>query len=247
MLSCVVHISIVVAWLVASPVSSQVIRGTIVDDGSGIGVKGIYVVLLTSDDRMIVGVFSDSVGHFSLVAPAAGLYRVRANGIGYESATSDRFEVTSSSAATIVLRIVLMPVVFDSLKVETELRVPHLERAGFYRRKWLGSGYFLTRHEIASRAATRIIELLYSVPGVRVVEKGPGNDEIDVITRGRCRPILAVDGLVVRRGDGGGLEVLPHPSEVEGIEIYPGAILLPAQIAGGGPSPCGAIIIWTQR
>jgi len=192
MLSCVVHISIVVAWLVASPVSSQVIRGTIVDDGSGIGVKGIYVVLLTSDDRMIVGVFSDSVGHFSLVAPAAGLYRVRANGIGYESATS-------------------------------------------------------TRHEIASRAATRIIELLYSVPGVRVVEKGPGNDEIDVITRGRCRPILAVDGLVVRRGDGGGLEVLPHPSEVEGIEIYPGAILLPAQIAGGGPSPCGAIIIWTQR
>jgi hypothetical protein len=226
-------------------------RGTVVDNASGIGVAGVYVALLTPADSVIESTFTDRAGGFTLNVQTAGHYRLRTGSIGYLATTTNPIEVGSTDTGPVMLRIPLDPVVVDSLTVAVEARVPHLEQSGFYRRMQLGSGHFITRDQFARRTDSRIMDLLRGLPGVRIL----GGDPItggDVAMRGgassKCRPIFAVDGDVVRRGDGsGGLEVLPHPNDIEAIEVYTGPKVLPAQVAGGGTSPCGAVLVWTRR
>jgi hypothetical protein len=233
----------------------QTIRGTVVDSASGQVVKGAYVGILNPAGSPLSRTVTDSAGRFMLRAPAAGRFQLRTELMGYGSLISHPIEVGWESTTTILLQVVFRPITIDSLTVVTS--IGHLERAGFYDRRELGFGHFITRDRIEARLATNLIDLLRGYPGVSVVKIGPPSNDSDVVMRsggqmflrGTCLPSVAIDGKVVRRGgiEEAGLDaVLPSPLQVDAIELYLDGAGLPAW-AAGGLSPCGAILVWTRR
>ena len=72
----------------AAPVAAQRIRGQLVEEGSGRAVEGAFIVLIDSAGTELTGVLSDAAGRFVISAPTRGLYRLRADRIGYRSTFS---------------------------------------------------------------------------------------------------------------------------------------------------------------
>jgi outer membrane cobalamin receptor len=135
-----------------------------------------------------------------------------------------------------------------------ERRLQYLEDAGFYRRKRIGFGHFLTRAEIDRRDPLIMSDLLHDMPGVRVTCVGARSCNITMraattmFFRGKCEPSIVLDGVLLRAGGVGSrgdlsLDALIDPFDVEAIEVYPGPEGVPVQYV----SPCGAIIVWSRR
>ncbi|MFC1661715.1 carboxypeptidase-like regulatory domain-containing protein, partial [Gemmatimonadota bacterium] len=55
----------------------QAIRGTVLDNESGMPVDGASVMLVDLDQKIATGVLSDSAGAFIMIAPRTGRYVVR--------------------------------------------------------------------------------------------------------------------------------------------------------------------------
>ena len=69
--------------------------------------------------------------------------------------------------------------------------------------------------------------------------------------RGGCVPSVMLDGVVLRVGGTPGqgsllLVALLKVTEIQALEVYPGAAGMPVQ-AAGYISPCGAIVAWSRR
>jgi hypothetical protein len=252
--SRLVHIALVaLAWLPSATASAQAIRGTVVDSVSGAPVADVVVSLSSAAGDPIETTPTDSAGRFELRAEVAGLYLLRTTHIGYDSTTSGPIEIASDRVTTIVIRIAPRPFPVEPLAVESAAMVPRLVREGFYHRRRFRIGHFLTRAQIRERGVTRTMDLLRGLPGARVIDGGTGG--AGVVMRGGatmmigdgCRTAIAIDGVVVHGGAGGGSDGLPHPDEIEAIEVYTGATVLPPGIGGNAMAPCGAILIWTRR
>ncbi len=77
------------------------------------------------------------------------------------------------------------------LEVKARFATParYLGRAqyeGFFHRRRLGLGTFLTREELAARPALRTVELLQGIPGIRITVRPPGHVEGTHIRMARC-------------------------------------------------------------
>jgi hypothetical protein len=249
------------ATLCALPAPAQTVIGTVTDSTSGTIVPGAYVALLDQAGQTVGGTQSDSLGNFALRAPAAGSYRLRTTQLGYWVATSALIQVGATGALTIKLHLVPRPIELEGISITAAPHVRHLAEAGFYQRQKLGFGRYITRDRIERQFAMRTSDLFRDYPGVQVVVVDQVTGESDVIMRGAammtgCFPTIAVDGSLIRRGgrrnftgesaDFVGLDaVLPSPSEIEAVEIYPSAAGVPGQFAG--ISRCGALLFWTRR
>ncbi len=110
------------AWAAAAPAmavraqeladSAAIVRGTVIDSVTGRPVLGAEVRL----ERAYVFAFTDSLGRFSLPAPALPEERLRIHGIGY----ADQFLPADSlpPGAPILLRLMPQPVVLRGLTAE---------------------------------------------------------------------------------------------------------------------------------
>ncbi|UCF18998.1 MAG: carboxypeptidase regulatory-like domain-containing protein [Gemmatimonadota bacterium] len=88
------HLNVLLAisalhFALAGPVHAQRIRGQLLEEGSGQPIEGAFVVLLDATGAEIAGVLSDDAGRFVVRAPTRGLYRLRADRIGYRNTYSD--------------------------------------------------------------------------------------------------------------------------------------------------------------
>ena len=181
--------------------------------------------------------------------------------IGYPIILSKAFVIDSAIIARVTLTLPSTPITLDTVTVVTtgaDKRLPYLVDAGFYRRKQLGFGHYLTRADIDKRDPEVMTDLLRGMVGVRVWCL-PGFLSCDVDTRaaksmflrGKCHPSVVLDGVVLRAGGVGNkgdmlLDQLINPFNIEAIEIYPGPEGVPVQY-GGYLSPCGAILVWSRR
>jgi len=77
----------------APPLSGQIVRGIVMDEGTEAPVEGAMVVLLQMDATVVRRVLSDENGGFIVDAGAPGTYVVRIDRIGYESLTTEPFDV----------------------------------------------------------------------------------------------------------------------------------------------------------
>jgi hypothetical protein len=217
---------------------------------------------------------SDSLGAFAFSIRQAGMFRLQAVRIGYITFTSDAFLVEDTSAVEADVFLGVNPIELPQIDVVTDAQIQRLDQVGFYRRRELGFGHFLTREDVLARHPEHVEDVFRGIPGVRVVSAGsPGT--YDLIMRGgrsmifriqpdrkqgpqTCYPSISIDGHVVRVGgvqpnyesasgprDVGKWGQLLHPNDVEAVEVYPGAGGLPVQVAGQ-VSPCGAVLIWTR-
>ena len=207
---------------------------------------------------------SNRQGYFVLGALPVGAYELSVRHLGYAPLTHT-ITVTRGHTTDVDVRVSPDPVELEPL-VATVTRIRRLETQGFYERKqWgelTGGGTFFTVQDIERRNPLRITHMIADAPGVRVRCGGHGLRSCKVFSRrvtagfvGQgCELNVYVDGVLVIRSDDRRWNSPPSPmyldefilpSEIGGVEVYPGAASLPAEFSGAD-GRCGAVVIWTK-
>ena len=195
--------------LSASPLRGQAVSGTIVDSVSQRPVTGARIVLLDSTGVALNVTVTQADGTFHFNLPGVGQYRLLISRIGYPSIASKRFMVDSAFTARVSLTVPSIPLTLDTVTVVAsgaEKRLQYLADAGFYRRRQMGFGHFLTRAEIDKRDPVIMSDLFHDMPGVRVTCAGPRSCNITMraantmFFRGKCEPSIVLDGVLIRAG-----------------------------------------------
>jgi carboxypeptidase family protein len=107
--------------------SAQVVRGIVVDEGSGRGLPGVVVVLLDSAGKRLAGVLADDDGRYAIRITIAGHYSVRAERIGYRADAPT--PVALAVGQTVELRLVTRPIPVVLGAVRVTGRSPCVARA----------------------------------------------------------------------------------------------------------------------
>jgi hypothetical protein len=123
----------------AAPCSSaaQIVQGQVRDAASQAPVQGALVVLLDTGGRQVGGSLTDEGGSFRMRAPAPGRYALRAERIGFETVTSDPFELSEGPAVRMDLEAAAKAVALEGIQVEGERRcVVHPEEGEALAQVW---------------------------------------------------------------------------------------------------------------
>ncbi|MGW8266180.1 MAG: hypothetical protein ACWGSQ_07415 [Longimicrobiales bacterium] len=135
---------------------------------------------------------------------------------------------------------------------------------GFYERKELSGGFFITPEMIEKRHTQRVTQLFLEVPGATIVQDQEGQNAVHFKTSlglqalgstgggsqaALCWPRVYVDGRLMHEGGYGTpafLDGLSNPFDLDGVEIYRSPAEIPAEF-GGPHSRCGVIVMWKKR
>jgi hypothetical protein len=242
------------ALVIVSPVEGQqetrarpIVSGRLIDDGSRLPVAQGAIHLLKSDHTLLSTVLTDTLGRFRIVAPGPGPYRLRAERLGYRTATSDplHFELGDTLAVDFLVSpsaVLLSPIVVTGSARTTEARYAALGMGDFYRRMMRfergGKGVYMTRdslarHEGRGASTSRVLSI---VPGVQSLASG------NITMRDDCTPRFFLDGAPYTLL-GASLDLMLPLEMLEAIEVYVGSAV-PGEFFGGN---CGAVVFWTRR
>jgi len=94
--------------MTAAAAHAQIVRGTVVDEGTGMSVGQAVVRVEGRDGTVRLGAFSDDSGHFAIRVPASGRYVLRVERIGFRP--SEEVELTLGEGETVHRRIALRAV-----------------------------------------------------------------------------------------------------------------------------------------
>lgn len=247
-------------FVVAGPASAQTLRGVVLDDPTGAAVRGAAVVLLDSAGRELETSATDGDGAFRFPVPLPGPYMVMAQQLGHAPLLTPLLQV-GAGGVEVELRLQPAPVSLPSIGVTVEQQRRRLRAAGFYERRDLGVGRFITEEELSRGGVDRVSEALRTEPSVKLVvdfESPTGTGQrlvfrdaqrgLEPGQGGLCFPTVVLDGERVRQSGQGGLSLdeLIHPSEISAIELYPSGAGAPARWSGMD-AYCGVILIWRKR
>jgi hypothetical protein len=233
--------------LFASPLSSQVVQGRVVDAVSGEPVAAASVELLAGQEEVQVHVSSGDDGRFMLRARSPGTFRIRSGRIGFQTVTTPPFDLVRDEEpleVEVLLGVEAIPLAPLVVVSDRPAQVEHLrlhirgfhERRNTWGEKGMGFGQFLGPEELEAKILFQASDALRDLRGVRVGGAGGRRQQI-LFRDGRCPPRLYVDGVWVRDGD---LNGVVSPSEILAMEIYLGMTGPPEFV-----DECGAIVVWT--
>ena len=133
-----VFFAILLAVMQAAAAHAQTVYGRVVDADNRTPVSFASLSLLAANDAVISTMIADSTGSFRLPVKSAGSYRIRAERIGYTTATSPVIEVNMRESMIVELQLSAAGVPLEPLRIT----VRGLERGrdGFDRRRQLGKG-----------------------------------------------------------------------------------------------------------
>jgi hypothetical protein len=227
------------------------LSGLVMDARTGHPLSAVYVEFNGVDTATTQ---RDGTFGFEQVEWNAGTNAVAFRRMGYRVALH---EVQVERADTAMwMNVLLEPLAVDLAEVviSGERLVVPAHMRGFYDRRERGVGSFLTREEIERRMAPRLIDILLTIPGVRI----KGSDEHVYLVRAgpRCRnteppipPVIFVDGRTWASilADDPITELLYsiRPETVMGIEVYDSQAQVPFEFQRR-ETRCGAIVIWTR-
>ena len=110
------------ACATASGTAAQIVRGRVLEEGSGAPLAGAMIVLTDAAGTQAGRVLTNDLGAFVLRAPQAGTYTLRADRIGYASATSPPLELAPGAAVSHDLVVPVQAIVLANITVEGERR-----------------------------------------------------------------------------------------------------------------------------
>jgi hypothetical protein len=229
----------------AVPLAAQSIRGKLLANNTDKPISVASVTLVPDSGAPAVQVVTTAPdGGFAIVAPAPGVYRIRAAVPGYRTGETPAIELKSGDQLGVMIHLVPDTAVqLSPVQVTSNSRKPNTRLGGFYdRMQRYKMGYFITRDQIDKRRPFRVSDLLATVPGLQLVPSRWGFG--DVVTIRGCRPAVYLDGLrfPLRRES---IDDIVNPNVLEGIEVYNNPATIPAEFSEPGNS-CGAIILWTR-
>jgi hypothetical protein len=227
-------------------------------DSAGLRVRaagGAHLAGLVVDDRgqplpnarvLVVGVTGGAVagagGAFRLDGLPSGSWTIEARAIGF---VPRRAAVTLARDAPAHVRLTMQRRAqgLDQVVVRGRAPASHAMIAEFMECRRQGLGAFLTPEEVTKRRGLLASDLLRTMAGFTLGRDPTGSGNV---IRGRdgCRPVVAVDGMVVQNG-ADELDMLLSASDVLAVEAYHGTFMPPQYRAEG--NPCGAVVIWMRR
>lgn len=104
----------------ASMARAQTLRGTATAGDRAAPVPGVVVLLVDSAGGTVRRALTDERGDFTIVAPAAGRYRVRALRIGFRPTTIDDLSLAAGEMRRLDLRLADVPAVLERVVVSTQ-------------------------------------------------------------------------------------------------------------------------------
>ncbi|MBV9108493.1 MAG: carboxypeptidase regulatory-like domain-containing protein [Gemmatimonadetes bacterium] len=231
----------------ARPARAQEVAGRLVGE-DGAPAAAARLQLVAADSEIVAGAVSGADGRFSLAAPAAGAYRIVATAAGGAGVFFGPVTVAASGRTPVVLHLPRSgtqgDVTLATLAAVARVQSPLLEQRGFYQRKSVHYGRFLTGAEL-SRLPGRT--MLDHVRGLGIMVEPNGSDRFSLyrFKQGqRCYLAVFVDGQQA------GNQILARltDDEVAGVEYYRDADI-PAEynpyLSRGWE--CGVVVIWTTR
>jgi hypothetical protein len=249
--------------LSALPLSAQVLRGRVLNAESERPVAEA-VILIFAGTTLIDGVEADSLGNFEVALPAAGEYTLTVNKAGFMGVGPAAFNAPADRILDVVITMSDAVIVLDPLAVNVNA-TPRTSIDGARRRstqnRRLGVGAHMNQDEIRKSQRVETGDLITSMlaqiqyadirppmvasPGGRGYSPAAGAlpERLVGVTRlGRFCPLaLFVDGVAVGRGDAA---VLPHPDEIDTVEVYLGSHVEAGFYDRGG---CGFALVTTGR
>lgn len=114
-LSLLTHLS-------AQAAGAQTVRGRLIEEGTDSPIPGALIVLLGEEGKTVGQVLTGEDGRFLVAAPAPGRYRVRADRIGYQSASSEVLTLARGDTVDYRLAAPVQAVDLGTLPVEVERR-----------------------------------------------------------------------------------------------------------------------------
>ncbi|HEX5436152.1 MAG TPA: TonB family protein [Gemmatimonadaceae bacterium] len=211
-----------------------------VHDSSGAELAGAQLRLQGTG----VGGSTDERGRVRLDKLPAGAARFDVRRLGFRPITlamTVRADATSEASITLVRAVPQLAPVF----IHGSARDLHGPMAGFYHRRHMGVGRFITRDEIAHLHPQMLTDLFRRLPGVEIVS----TDVIPHAIRLRgnhCAPLVWLDGSPLSAAEFD-LDALT-PESVEAIEVYSGISEIPPQFRGpNGIGMCGVVVVWSRQ
>jgi hypothetical protein len=227
----------------AAPAAAQAVHGRVLERGTDRPVASAVVELRVGGDvRAQARTFDD--GTFVLNVPGAGVYRVAASRLGYESLISADLRIERLDSLSLVIRMLSNAVGLEPVAARGR-RVP-ARLAGYYQRSGRArQGHFLNREIIEQARASRTTDLLRRIPGLafRPTRKGG----FAIRGRGGCEPLVFIDGMDTSAvGSTLTIDDMVRPEDLEGIEVYGSAAIPPEFVRNHTGNECGAVLIWTR-
>ncbi len=255
-------LTLALSLLAAAGASAQVrIVGRVIEAESERPISGADIVFRTPEGLWAGRTATDADGRFSTMmkrSRVAGV-RISADHIGFRQNITPVLYFDNRLFYQVEIRLDPDAVLLAPLEIIARSgREPSHFLDAFRFRSQHGTGYYITREQIAQQHASLVTELLRAVPGLQVTSSGTGNRPIVQTARGAARGCAAqvyVDGLLVNRrvmtAEGPRTDIfriddVVSPDAVEGIEIYAGVSTIPPEFLSPEAN-CGVIAIWTRR
>ncbi len=232
----------------------QLVYGRLLDDSTHDPIPGATVRLL-SNAGTAASTLSDDDGHFWLVSPHAGSYRLQGERIGYKTSEGPELQLMLGDSVGVTFYLSTQAVLLAPITVTASSR-PWGNRANlkgmenfFTRYARFGSGYgqFMTRDSIAqweSRVPDVGEMLMADLPeaiGVVPLSNMDMGGAVILSSMGsKCVPRYYLNGSPVPYSTMSGLA----PEDLEAVEIYVRPNI-PAEFQQS--FPCGVVVEWTRR
>jgi hypothetical protein len=214
--------------LLPAALGAQTVQGTVLATEDDAPIPGVEVALADEAGTVRAATISDTTGRFSLDAPEAGSYTLRASRLGLTAAELE-LRLAGGERVTVEVRLGPDPIEVEPVQVVGRRQRPARLRAFDDRveeSRRLGRGHVYTRADIERMRPVAARQLLFGVPG-----------------RQRCAFEVFSDGLPIGSGESA-LDQLPYPDQLEGVEIYRGVTQIPPQYYRYGM--CGVVLAWTR-
>jgi hypothetical protein len=199
---------------------------------------------LTVDGTTVRGV-TDERGEVRFNAVRGGPATIRVRRLGFRPATLD-IVVDQRVPATSIVTLAQIPQRLATIVVKGGTNYTG-RMAGFYQRRDLGIGHFVSRERLEHDNPSQLTDIFRRLPGVQITSTRFIRNAIRFRGNGgSCWPLVWLDGAPLPTAEFD-LDFL-SPSSIEGIEVYSGISQIPPQFMGSrGLGSCGVIVVWSRE
>ena len=206
--------------------------------------RSIVGAELMVDGTQVRGV-TDERGEIRFNAVRGGPATVRVRRLGFMPTSID---VMVDQRAPVTSIVTLTPIAQRLAPIIVKGGSAYTGRmAGFYQRRDLGIGHFVSREKLEHDNPGQLTEVFRRLPGVQITSTRFIRNAIRFRgNSGTCWPLVWLDGAPLPTAEFD-LDFLA-PSSIEGIEVYSGISQVPPQFMGArGMGSCGVIVVWSRE